>query len=220
VLEARSGRVYGRDQVPNEEWMSTESLVREAERQSVYDYSVRNSLIMAREMREVNCLMNPPQRPAVVMTGYHPVEAAHLGAQTQMAPVYPPSTSASAQLGLQMYGQGNQLWDAGQAREQANQAQGMLAPAQGGLQRGPSKSRENRKKKRAAFNARPDVILIRKSISELETACTDVIAHEKKEHFNGKKPSFAMEEMRLLLPAMLHKESEKDKSDDDMPPVE
>jgi hypothetical protein len=29
-----------------------------------------------------------------------------------------------------------------------------------------------------------------------------------------------MEEMRLLLPAMLNKESEKDKSDDDMPPVE
>ncbi len=39
VLEARSGRVFGGDQVENEEWLRTKTLVREAERQRVHDYS-------------------------------------------------------------------------------------------------------------------------------------------------------------------------------------
>ncbi len=189
MLEARSGRVYGRDQVPNEEWLSTDSLVREAERQSVYDCSVRNSLIMAREMREVNRWIDPPERPAMLMTAYRPAEAAHLVAQAQMDPVYPPSTSASAQLGLQMYGQGNQQWDAGQARQQANHAYGMPAVAPGGVQRGQSKSRESRKKKRASFSARADVIKIRAAKAGVDKGFSVAMGLAKKDHYKGKKPA-------------------------------
>jgi hypothetical protein len=220
VLEAWSGRIYGRDHVANEEWLSTEALVREAESQSVYDQSVRNSLIIAREMRESNCRMYPPQPPAMVLTGYHPVEAARLDAQAQVAPVYPPSTSASAQLGLQMYGQGNQPWNAGQVRGQANQARGMLAPVQGGVGRGQSKSRENRKIKKASFNKREDIIFMRKSRAEFLEACSAVIRHERDEHFKGKEPSRELQQMKALMPVMPYDKVEKDGSDDDMPTVE
>ncbi len=72
VLEARSGRVYGRNQVQNEEFLGTQALLREAERQSVHDYSVRGSLIMSRQMGEVNGLVNPQQRPAMHVAEWLP----------------------------------------------------------------------------------------------------------------------------------------------------
>jgi hypothetical protein len=109
-----------------------------------------------------------------------------------MAPVYPPSTSANAQPGLQMHEQGNQVWDAGQAQQWANHAQGMPAPAQGGL-RGPSKSRQRRKEKRAEFGARPKIIAIRKKKAQLDSLSPSVIdaAAGKKLHFQGKEPVVA-----------------------------
>ncbi len=226
VLEARSGRIYGRNHVATEEWLSTEALVREAESQSVYDPSVRNSLIMAREMRESNCRMYPPQPPAMVLTGYHPVEAARSDAQGQVAPgggpwMYPPSTSASAQLGLQMLGQSNQPWNAGQGRGQANQARGMLAPEQGGVGRRQNKSRERRKKKLASFYARKDIIYMKKSRAEFGDACDAVISHEREQHFKGKGPSLIFQQLKALMPVMPYDDRvEEDVSDDDMPTVE
>lgn len=220
VLEAKSGRIYGRDQIQNQEYLSNRRLQEIAERQSLHDPFVRNSLIFARHMGEVNELMYPPQRPAMLLTGYHSVEAAALGAQGLMSPVCPPSISASAQAGGSMLAQGSQAGGVSQAQDQANLAHEMSDPAQGEVQRPVSRAAMKRRDERIDFALRPGVIFLRESRQAFERNYTAAIQEERRLHGLGLPgpPLPGLEKLRVTNVGDVV--TEKDESDDDMSAVE
>ncbi len=121
----------------------------------------------------------------------------------------------NAQWGLQMHGQGKQVWDAGEAQQWANHAHGMPAPAQGRGLRGPSKSRQKRKNDIAQFAADPEIIRMVSEKAEFDHQFS-VLWAAKKEFFGSKRPAVSLEKKRSLSPAL----SEKERSDDDMEKVD
>jgi hypothetical protein len=96
VLEARSGRWYPRNQVENQEFLRNRRLQELADAQAQGDPTQAEGLHSARVMGEMTAEMFPPQRPAVVMSGFESFDAAdkaqRLGPQMQS-----PTPSASVQ---------------------------------------------------------------------------------------------------------------------------
>ena len=220
MLEALSGRIYGRDQIQNQEYLSNRRLQENAERQSLHDPFVRNSLIFARHMGGVNELMYPPQRLAILLTGYHSVEAAALGAQGLMSPVCPPSTSARAQAGGSMHAQGSQARGVGQAQDHADLAHEMPDPAQSENQKPPSRAAVKKRDERVDFALRAGVIFLRESRAAFENNYTRAIQEERRLWKLGLPSTVLAGLEKLQVADVGNKETEKDESDDDMSAVE
>jgi hypothetical protein len=155
----------------NQEYLHSEQMQRIADEQSVHNPHVRNSLILARQMGDVNERMHPPQRPAMLLTGYRTEEAAAQGAHSLMSPVYPPAPSGTAHSGVQ----GNQPSHMGQAQRRGNFAHAMPvpppAPPAGRGQAGISGASLRRKNKRARVAMNETVIKARQATKECNRDC-------------------------------------------------